>query len=127
MPARNDPVLDSGFPQVDHPGRPRRWFRSVYVWSAPLFLGSTLFFWESEAYVHERLLAAYGLILFGVLSTALWVWRTRSLSCPRCGQRLLRANADSDCAYYPCSRCRVMWRSSTERLPKVDPSNLDFS
>jgi hypothetical protein len=125
MPARNDPVLDSGFPQVDHPGRPRGWFRSAFVWLAPLLLGvSVLVDWPRREDV-DGLWIAGGLILFAIVSLAIWWWRTRSLSCPRCRQRLIRAGADSNCAYYPCSRCRVMWRSSTERLPNVD--RLDFS
>jgi hypothetical protein len=127
MPARNDPVLDSGFPQVDLPGRPRRWFRSAFVWFLPLLLGvSLLLSWKSEDEdVVQHIWTAFGVIAFAIVSMAIWWWRTRSLSCPRCRQRLFRAGADSDCTYYPCSRCRVMWRSSTERLPKVD--DLDFS
>jgi hypothetical protein len=76
-------------------------------------------------YLQERVWAACGLTLFAMMSLPVWLWRTRFLPCPRCGKRLLLAGADSACAYYPCSFCRVMWRSATERLPKVD--DLDFS
>ena len=106
MAARNDPVLDSGYPQVDHPG-PRGRFRGAWVWSVP-------------QYLPERVWGAACLALFAMLSIAIWAWRTRALSCARCGQRIFRVGADSEGAYYPCSWCRVMWRSSAERLPKVD-------
>ena len=126
MTARNDPVLDSGFPQVDHPGRPRGWFRGSFVWSVPLLLALSVLMWDgSQEHLRERVWAACGLTLLAMISLVIWLWRTRSAVCPRCGQRISRVGADSEAAYYPCSWCRVMWRSSAERLPKVD--DLDLS
>lgn len=123
--ARNDPVLDSGYPQVDHPG-PRGRFRGSWVWSVPLLLALTVLMWDgTPEYLAQRVWGAAGLALFAMVSISIWAWRTRSLSCARCGQRIFRVGADSEGAYYPCSWCRVMWRSSAERLPKVedfDPS-----
>jgi hypothetical protein len=125
MPGRNDPVLDSGYPQVDHPGRPRGWFRRAWVWSVPLALAWFVLLWDGRSeYLQERVWAACGLTLLAMLSMVIWLWRTRSLSCPRCGLRISRVGADSEGAYYPCSWCRVMWRSSAERLPKVDVADL---
>ena len=124
MPGRNDPVLDSGFPQVDHPGRPRGWLRSAFVWVVPLFLGLSMLSWGSLDDFLDGAGLPLGLILFGLAASAGWWWWTRFLSCPRCGRRIRRAGADSDCAYYPCSACRVMWRSSRERLPTIDDDDL---
>lgn len=124
MPDRNDPVLDSGFPQVDHPGRPGGWLRSVFVWVAPLFLGLSMLSWGSLDDFLDDAWLPLGLILFGLASLAVWWWRTRWLACPRCGRQIRRAGADKDCAYYPCSGCRVMWRSSRERLPEMDDLDL---
>ena len=124
MPGRNDPVLDSGFPQVDHPGRPRGWLRSVFVWVFPLGLGLSMLSWGSLDDFLEGAWLPFGLILFGLASLVVWWWRTRSLTCPRCRRRIGRVGTDGDCAYYPCPSCRVMWRSPTERLPKVDDLDL---
>jgi tRNA(Ile2) C34 agmatinyltransferase TiaS len=44
-----------------------------------------------------------------------WTWRTRTLACPRCRRRLRRVGRDHECAYYPCSTCRIMWRSRADR------------
>ena len=42
MPPRNDPVLDSGFPQEDHPARTGKLFPSALIWAGPLGVAVTL-------------------------------------------------------------------------------------
>jgi hypothetical protein len=125
MPARNDPVLDSGFPQVDIPRRRRRPLRSSLVWWLPLLAGAIILIGSGDLDdLDTRLRVAGGLIFGSVVLQAVWAWRTRWLDCPRCGQRIARVGTDTECAYYPCRSCRVMWRSTAERMPTVDADDL---
>jgi len=122
-----DPVSDSGLPQEDHPGRTGKRFPSFLLWTVPLLLGVGLLFSPPDLFERARaeslehgMWAILGLAIASVPLFGVWSWLTRSLACPRCKQRLSRVGRDTTYAYFPCPQCRVMWRSSADRLPTME-------
>ena len=129
MPPRNDPVLDSGFPQEDHPARTGKLFPSALIWAGPLGVAVTLLLdmldVPDTGFPAWKGWTAVALALASVPLYAIWNGRSKSLNCPRCRRRLARVGRDTQYAYYPCTSCRVMWRSEAGRRPEVDFSDFD--
>jgi hypothetical protein len=126
MPPRNDPVLDSGFPQEDHPARTGKLLPRALIWAGPLAVAVTLLLdMPDTGFPAWRGWTALALAVASAALYAIWNWRSKSLDCPRCRQRLARVGRDTQYAYYPCPSCRVMWRSEAERRPELDFTDFD--
>jgi hypothetical protein len=126
MPPRNDPVLDSGFPQEDHPAQTGKLLPRALIWAGPLAVAVTLLLdMPDTGFPAWKGWTALALAVASAALYAIWSWRSKSLNCPRCRRRLARVGRDTQYAYYPCGSCRVMWRSEAERRPELDFTDFD--